>query len=508
VQEVIAAVGAGGVCVRPMSFLRFVPVFAGLCLLAVGCDSAPYEGVLATPAAFTHRDGCIPGSIWKLPDAALYGPFASIGIRRNAHQLQISWGGDRGIAQVTANDAFLRLVTDARDDGEPEMVVVDICGVGPDGSIVAFTAFCWDGQCPVDLRPPPAQGPGIWPVHTSPPGEASMVSGLHLVGSAAIAHQPYVLPLSVGQDDTIYIPEGARVRRLRPRPDRSSADALPDLVAPSGAEARFYEARPYSDGQGSYVLTHGDELRVFDVSAGGTLVGGLPHEAKGWQQTSVAMLAGRTYAWMTSSEGLQTFDLTDPAHPVDLGTHLGDGWPDDVAVDGSTAFVVSWDVTAVDVSDPTMPEVLAGRDDNSSRSDHVAVTHVAGHRIVVSSGIELSSRQAGLDILDGDEESPTFMHALGHWSHPRPDSADLRGSHALAVHGARVYLADGLDGVRVIDISNPTEPVQLGYYRAFDFNPWTGHTDGTGSIESVEVLADGTIVAAAMNVGVLFLQLD
>lgn len=50
---------------------------------------------------------------------------------------------------------------------------------------------------------------------------------------------------------------------------------------------------------------------------------------------------------------------------------------------------------------------------------------------------------------------PTFIETVKHIDHP---------VHALAVADHYAYLADGYNGLRILDISEPTQPVEVGFY--------------------------------------------
>ena len=70
-----------------------------------------------------------------------------------------------------------------------------------------------------------------------------------------------------------------------------------------------------------------------------------------------------------------------------------------------------------------------------------------------------ASGGAHLSILDGDETSPTYMKELAIYQ-TRPEV----GIHYFEVHGDLVYVAYYHDGVRVVDLSDPTQPHEIAHY--------------------------------------------
>lgn len=124
----------------------------------------------------------------------------------------------------------------------------------------------------------------------------------------------------------------------------------------------------------------------------------------------------------------------------------------DVAVEGERAyFARTNDLTIVDLTIPARPDEIESIDLRSRPEDLVVedgVVYIAGgSRGLVA--IEL----APLDPDDRDRELPPELL----FRHDTPGRAN-----AVAVHAGHVYLADGREGIRVIDRSRPGTPRERG----------------------------------------------
>jgi hypothetical protein len=126
---------------------------------------------------------------------------------------------------------------------------------------------------------------------------------------------------------------------------------------------------------------------------------------------------------------------------------------------------------------------------------------INGKKLVLAGdeGMTRSDRLgAHLSILDGDPASPTFMKELGFYQ-SRPEV----GIHYWEVHGNRVYIAYYHDGVRVVDLSNPAQPVEVAHY-----NTWIEGTAYGGAFEGALALRKigNKIFVADIERGLLVFQ--
>ena len=122
----------------------------------------------------------------------------------------------------------------------------------------------------------------------------------------------------------------------------------------------------------------------------------------------------------------------------------------------------------VDVSIPAAPRRVGVFEHYGETSSHSsAVTTVAGKRIAVHGDEQFG---AHVHIVDVTEGTPGFTHDLGEWQ-TRPEVS----AHNIMASGRYAYLTHYQDGVRVLDLADPTAPVQVAW-----FNTWPGPVPGYG----------------------------
>jgi hypothetical protein len=124
---------------------------------------------------------------------------------------------------------------------------------------------------------------------------------------------------------------------------------------------------------------------------------------------------------------------------VDLGY-----MPDDVAVSGSHAYLISRDTgfTVVDVSDPTAPQIVASIEMPLWSPNLV----VDGSYAYVSSGDFM--------IIDvSDPTAPSIVSSISFFPDPAED---------VAVSGSYAYVACYYAGLKIVDISDPSSPQEVG----------------------------------------------
>jgi hypothetical protein len=184
--------------------------------------------------------------------------------------------------------------------------------------------------------------------------------------------------------------------------------------------------------------------------------------AGSWGSESLAVqdhylyLAGYDLSEYKPDGGLQVLDIADPAHPVALGRYEAIA-PSvlDVSVEGERAYVAAGDGLAVlDISNPTTP--------TGTGTYHAdALTGTDQDLAVVGSTVYIAAGEAGLLVVNAsDPENPRVVgnhDTAGHTWAIALVERDLQG-HTYA------YLADEYNGLRVIDVSSPLAPVEVGAY--------------------------------------------
>jgi hypothetical protein len=165
----------------------------------------------------------------------------------------------------------------------------------------------------------------------------------------------------------------------------------------------------------------------------------------------------------TSFRGLQIYDATHPNDPVWLGEY--NNFEDEyeaIAVHGDHVILGPFDVSVLDISDPTHPVETTFRSTGSSGNKARGLAMV-GDLLVVA--------HEGDGLLVYDFSSGRYLSEKGSYDVPR------RGD-AIAVSGSKVYLgsdSENGDGIRVFSTDRPPVPDLLG--ATVDFDPARGFRD-------------------------------
>lgn len=194
-----------------------------------------------------------------------------------------------------------------------------------------------------------------------------------------------------------------------------------------------------------YIGDREDTLRILSLSnpTNPVQVGKL---AMGDDVLGLFVNGSRVYV-AARSQGLVIVDVQNPANPVILGTFNTSGFAYDVVVDNNYAYVAdaTKGVRIIDVSTPSNPVETGFYDTNG-------VTYgVAKH----GSYLYAADGNPGIKIFDAS--NPDTLLLLG--SLDTPTSAT-----GIQYYNDHVFVADGaLGGLRVINVSNPSSPSEVGY---------------------------------------------
>jgi hypothetical protein len=171
------------------------------------------------------------------------------------------------------------------------------------------------------------------------------------------------------------------------------------------------------------------------------------------------------------SSRIHAYDLSVPRRPKLVAKYEPGGtvaWSDAFAANG-ILYLTDAHGSGIHVVDfREMPGELAHESAAAPSAGHASwLTTVAGRTLA------LDATASRLRVLDGSITSPTYLEPLGDWR-----ARDLVSMHALQAIATRVYVAHRRDGVRVVDLTDPTKPALAGY-----FNTWIEGTGGASNID-------------------------
>jgi hypothetical protein len=208
---------------------------------------------------------------------------------------------------------------------------------------------------------------------------------------------------------------------------------------------------------------------------------------------SAAAVQGN-YAYIGEGSSFVVADVSNPASPLPIGRVAMPGMVNDIALSGSYAFVANDDagLQVVDLSTPSTPK-LVGYYDTAGVASGVAVS---GTNAFVADGdsgllvfdistpkspVLLSARTVGGSAqevaVNGGFAYVVFPGTLVVVGVTNPSNPIVRGqvtlpdsySRSVAVIGTRAFVATFLHGLRMIDVSNPDVPSDVGRAPSVDY---------------------------------------
>ncbi|UCG31125.1 MAG: T9SS type A sorting domain-containing protein [candidate division WOR-3 bacterium] len=167
---------------------------------------------------------------------------------------------------------------------------------------------------------------------------------------------------------------------------------------------------------------------------------------------SLGVTAFGTYAYIANGDsGLYIMNISDPTNPYEIGHHPA-FFVVDIDIAWPYVYLLQSDgdiggLRVINVSDPTNPQ-------------EVAWCHIPGgavHMQIVDTLIYVASYFMDLTVISvANPLNPSIIGSCYILSTGLGYDVDVKGDYA--------YLADDAGGLRVIDISNASNPVEIGYY--------------------------------------------
>ena len=194
-------------------------------------------------------------------------------------------------------------------------------------------------------------------------------------------------------------------------------------------------------------------LGILDVSnpAAPTLRGSIktPGQAK-----NVAVFGTKAVV-ADHMSGVDFIDVSNQANPVSLGSFFLDGYARDVVAAGSLAYAVDAPagLYVFDLSKPGPLDTVSSQQSASAPGSIVVsdVTRTQGAKVAVLVGA------GSLQVYDVSNPGVAPVKAATYQTPGRPQH--------VALNGTLAYVADGLEGLQVVDLSVPSMPRLIGTYK-------------------------------------------
>ncbi len=173
---------------------------------------------------------------------------------------------------------------------------------------------------------------------------------------------------------------------------------------------------------------------------------------------------GSTRAYFGSYDGTTpVYDITNPLVPTRLGVFdAQSSYVHDLFVQDGIGYLNAWEqgFFVVNFTAPAQPVQLGRWQSPRKRSHATWVTTVGGRRIAVHGD---ETYGAHMTVLDVDPASSQFMQPLASYQ-----TREHVSIHNFTGIGTKTYFTHYQDGVRVVDLADPTKPALVGYYNTWD----------------------------------------
>ncbi len=184
---------------------------------------------------------------------------------------------------------------------------------------------------------------------------------------------------------------------------------------------------------------------------------------------------------VSSSYGLGILNLSDP-YLSEIGDVRISGGATAVSVAGNRAYVTSYagDLIILDVTDPLHPVTLGTFQDPGSSLD---VQVINGRAYIAHAG-------GGLQIVNvSSPAQPVLLGTYHMWS----------AENVQLAHN-RAYIASGTSGVQIVDVSNPATPTQIGHFDTSGSATWAQPVGNLIFVTNAGIWNGTTSVGASLQI--------
>lgn len=231
---------------------------------------------------------------------------------------------------------------------------------------------------------------------------------------------------------------------------------LSDPAAPRRVGAYTFPEQVWSfrlAGSYAYVAANFFGLGILDISNPASLTLRASFKTPG-QAKAVAVVGTRVLV-ADHNFGVDIVDVSSLDRPVGLGSFFVDGYARDVAASGRLGFAVD-SPTGLYVLDPSKsgePEAI-GQLQSASAPQSIEIMEIAGGTPRVVACVTGGGSLQLYDVTD--PARPVHLTTF-----PTPGGRPAR----VALKGTLAYVADGREGLLVVDLSIPSKPTIVGSYR-------------------------------------------
>jgi hypothetical protein len=457
-----------------------------------GSDDPGPAGLYDDPGDF-DRAGCGDGEplasvdgcgIWHLDL-----DFADFGNAVGAIRIDPSGQGDlEGLifgretedVRFTSTDLFMRHVEVDDEGNEVAIRAFNACERRDDGSLAGTYVGCnADGEC----------GTATAIAYKVEPFDEVPAEGVTLLaefgGGAAWTDVDITFNVR-HRDELAYLARGRDGLRIVDLADPAAPGELGHLPAAFPEVGEYYNDVKIADGpDGDRYALMGSNIRgvvvidVTDPSAPAEVLTfpTAPPEAEDPTVNVHSLFVEGQRLYITYAGGIEIYDIADPSAPVRVGAYwlpdleeLG-GFVHDLFVEDGIAYLNYWNrgMVVIDAAtDPADPILLGVFDGYERRTSHSNWVTTAGGRQISVHGDE--DFGAHVRIVDADPDSATAFQEIGSYQ-TRPEVS----VHNIMTIGETALVTHYQDGLRVLDLSDPTTPVEVGH-----FQTWPGAEPGYG----------------------------
>ena len=266
-------------------------------------------------------------------------------------------------------------------------------------------------------------------------------------------------------------------------------------------------------GQYAYLMNGADEgLYILDISipAHPDLLGHTPfvkmHPHSGRYKQDIAVSGN--YAFISDTDYFRAIDISNPGLPAEIAIITPDYTLRGIGISGTNAYLAADDggILAIDISDPASPQIIG---QTMTANDARDITVVEGrayistlcgmeiYRIVDPQGlIQIGNYEQfgvySIEIIDNFAYLTTDnVHIINIDDPGNPICESVittRGSAVgVTLTAKHAFIAEGYNGVCVIDISKKTDPQEVGYW------------DTGGYVTAIDVVGQYAYVADALD---------